>query len=1317
MDPQNPSTTENGSAVLTEYYSVPPVLGVNPTSTPSSDVAQSEIIVTPAPETRTPRATLRTDANGSPYLVDDQGDRIAMTIQLPSALAPSRVGSSSSIHDAGHLGTANARLVATTAIVAEKQAATEDMHDAIQATRADVISRVDSLKDEVNSQRARLNRCLDNNLRLLRDTGASNARINTILHTMSRNGGTHRVDRLPTASVGPVSQAQSPRIIPEPIQSMVDNAIPPRGNNESAAEFDRRAGAVLHNREHAHAAFPLPKPTPNPMFEGESVSGAPLREGLKPRFESLNASTSSGQIVPRRGHDPLEGPRYRAQASLHSNLNAAASSGDRRVHLDQAKYKAAASLSTMRRGPMESASSARGVTFATQDRVNEFAVEVEDLIWATIEHRIGERIELPPGTRTPKVDNPARFKSRDDHEYFMYFLEKLLAWMRAGCFTGPELDGYRIILLQNYLDEDAHRWYVTEMDNPRISSERPLEFADVICALHRRYIKSSTAQRATREFESVVWDASIGPEGLYSALITRGQRMVEMPSQFVLKSRFMKALPAWLSRELKMRRYVTVEFTPLEVVRDLARDVWETDAGIHEEEAAIRATGNTGPEHRAAPTRPTFSNAKPGRAPDYAPKNDSRPGPRELQANPRNNRADNTPPHEKRTLNTCGPKSKGCYSCGGTDHFARDKSCPKYSEYIPRDRARVAAFRVLESYSDKESDGYDSEKSQSEDQDADLNIAPDLDALISTSNEEDMRMNAMRGTSEASYSSSRSHRAPLVLNYYSMRIVTDEEESTYGNSEVDTSITESSIMSNSPPASPATTAVASDEEAMEGHSEPSVRAESPVLFGSYNPGPICIVCNTCALVSRQVPATPENGLPHDQEYTVCEHLAGIGLRPDLVILPSSPRITTVPLPPDSEVPSEFEGIPLNWLGEPDLDPGRLIDIEAPQWATSAEAEVIDFDRALQQGGQVTLTALEFHTNVVWARRYRAYPRRVDDEEEQASRDREAHDIARRDPIRGSSVRARDALRAEVAAIADEVRINNRGPESGFMFRLDESQQALTESLGPRARIHAISMERRDRLAQAVVTQRLLRASSIRMSAFGPEMEARISSGTYDLWNHARALAIALQGRLSWSLALLMNQTDGLNLERRDEISRLHPRQATALTSATGTVWPGQFGVSHLPTVAPQLPMVELVEGQENLGCLPLDEARLWREVTPMTADDINQLANTATDLGASQPSSEGDSERAVAATPSGDFESWAEEYDRNNPGGLTWQEQLNQISAGASARQPRAWAWPHEGRHGAEFRAGRIEITPTEGRPITPPDAGDNLPNLVLTTR
>ncbi|KAJ6480643.1 hypothetical protein DFH09DRAFT_828631, partial [Mycena vulgaris] len=110
---------------------------------------------------------------------------------------------------------------------------------------------------------------------------------------------------------------------------------------------------------------------------------------------------------------------------------------------------------------------------------------------------------LPPGTRAPKVYNPARFKSRDDHEYFMYFLEKLLAWMRAGCFTGPELDGYRIILLQNYLDEDAHRWYVTEMDNPRISSERPLEFADVICALHRRYIKSSTAQRATRKFESV----------------------------------------------------------------------------------------------------------------------------------------------------------------------------------------------------------------------------------------------------------------------------------------------------------------------------------------------------------------------------------------------------------------------------------------------------------------------------------------------------------------------------------------------------------------------------------------------------------------------------------------------------------------------------------------------------------------------------------------------------------------------------------------------------------------------------------------------
>ncbi|KAJ7721082.1 hypothetical protein DFH07DRAFT_760625, partial [Mycena maculata] len=128
---------------------------------------------------------------------------------------------------------------------------------------------------------------------------------------------------------------------------------------------------------------------------------------------------------------------------------------------------------------------------------------MEEIIRRTIDHRVGVCIELPPGVRPPKVDNPTRFRGQDSHDFFMMFMERLLGWMRAGCFCGPDLDEYRIVLLQGFLDEDALCWFVTEVDNPRLGGYLDLDFADVMCALHRRYVKSTTAQRATREFNTV----------------------------------------------------------------------------------------------------------------------------------------------------------------------------------------------------------------------------------------------------------------------------------------------------------------------------------------------------------------------------------------------------------------------------------------------------------------------------------------------------------------------------------------------------------------------------------------------------------------------------------------------------------------------------------------------------------------------------------------------------------------------------------------------------------------------------------------------
>ncbi|KAJ7018849.1 hypothetical protein C8F04DRAFT_976558 [Mycena alexandri] len=198
-----------------------------------------------------------------------------------------------------------------------------------------------------------------------------------------------------------------------------------------------------------------------------------------------------------------------------------------------------------------------------RDVLTEFANDAADVIREIINSKVGIRVPLPPDVRTPKVAEPTKYRGQDDHDLFvMEFLEKLLGWFRSNNYGGEDLDYYRVILLQNYLDGEAHRWYVTETREfaKENGGEQP-EFADLVCSMHRRFIKSSSAQRATRAFNQVKWVADKGPEQLYTDLKEAGQRMVEAPAPFVMKSRFMELLPTWISRQLRLHRGLTAEFS------------------------------------------------------------------------------------------------------------------------------------------------------------------------------------------------------------------------------------------------------------------------------------------------------------------------------------------------------------------------------------------------------------------------------------------------------------------------------------------------------------------------------------------------------------------------------------------------------------------------------------------------------------------------------------------------------------------------------------------------------------------------------------
>ncbi|KAJ7166444.1 hypothetical protein C8R43DRAFT_946006 [Mycena crocata] len=956
-----------------------------------------------------------------------------------------------------HIGTANTRLAVTTATLVEHQAATESMHDAIDALCRETVSRVDSMRNELNSQRSRLNRVLDDNYRTLKDNGASTAQVNDLLEAMNRNGGAHRRPREDPHINESISTAiRVP--IPGPVRELANAVVPPRRSDESIEDFDKHAALTLRNKERAHNAFPLPAvPEASQRDERDTENRTQQHTLLNSQYP---ITASSGVR-----HGGLRPPHFRdVQRAQFAEEQSSISTHGRHTGLDQ---------------PVSGYHS--GIGLGGRDVVSEFANDMSELIRLTIEHRIGERLILPPGVRTARTDNPVHYQGQDDQELFMSRLEKFLGWIHINCWGGPDMNTYQVGLIHGYLEGDAHQWYITEIDNPRIAGKANLDFADIICALHHQFVKSSSAQRATRAFQDVAWNDEKGPEILMSLLIKKGNAMVEMPSDFVIKDKFLKALPTSIQRELKVRRGMTAEFTPLETLRSHARQVWETTHGFDEEAKKPTATHR---DNRAATVTKSPAATFHTRAGAAAKSNS--PQYNRTERIERTERAESRPPKAE---------TKGCFACGGTDHFAKDKRCPRYNEQaLYRDRPRVAAQRVVESYSYSDED---SEESSPENEDALLsaeeeNISPDLDDLLAES--EEMRLTAMRGQS--------------YVRYYSMRVVTEEEEEA------------------TPTLSPL--------------------EELGVPFGNYNPGPVCVVCERCAMLVRQVAATPENGLIVDRTYTVCEHLARIGLDPVQVELPLSPRLAMISLPVE-EPELNDSGDDLDSSGDPILPEGVLINIYNPPWRdfTSAEEEVHAHGQHRQRAGFPPLTALEFDVNIRWVRQHRAY---VDEdldaergaEEERASMDERLCE----NPRWGFIHRAQHITAEQRDARQEEARIAIQGLD--IELYMEPAQIALQAQLGNRAELHNTDMLWRAQMAQAVTVRRLIRANTARLNVIALEDDTSTMPQAEEVWDRLRAMNVSAAARLSYMMAELQQEITLLDerctsLRQGLAAPRAHPR--------------------------------------------------------------------------------------------------------------------------------------------------------------------------------
>ncbi|KAK7045050.1 transposon Tf2-12 poly protein, partial [Favolaschia claudopus] len=160
------------------------------------------------------------------------------------------------------------------------------------------------------------------------------------------------------------------------------------------------------------------------------------------------------------------------------------------------------------------------------DQAEEFQASMDRKIIALVDKQLGEALDLPSRIKAPKLTTPAPFTGdKNDSDDFMLFVENVTTWMRAQFLGGPDVDGYRVTLLKTLLLKNAHDWFLDYVEGRNGPATVPNNFTSILCALHRRFITFSTAQRASKAFEAIRYRPEDGPTKLMDDLVSASRKM------------------------------------------------------------------------------------------------------------------------------------------------------------------------------------------------------------------------------------------------------------------------------------------------------------------------------------------------------------------------------------------------------------------------------------------------------------------------------------------------------------------------------------------------------------------------------------------------------------------------------------------------------------------------------------------------------------------------------------------------------------------------------------------------------------------------
>ncbi|KAJ7093012.1 hypothetical protein B0H15DRAFT_947821 [Mycena belliarum] len=652
----------------------------------------------------------------------------------------------------GVLSVSRTALLTTTALVAGQRTNFREASVALRELRDEFADRIDTLSDDVVASTVQLESTLDNNLRILRTIGSTEEQLAQIAEAVKKGQN----DPIRPVIMPPIiTRSEAAETVLGDLQEQVDHALPPRGAHETHHEFMRRGGASVERRIRTADSFMPTDIRSNDA--GPGVTGARPADLFTPapRVENI-------------GPTPFTRQARFDNSSISTAIRRAPLGGPTRT-IRSASTMTPIGLNQSPSGYITAPHDGAGTVFEA------FAAEKSEQIRRVFARHLGEAMEAPP--RAPKINNPPTFKGEDDDSTFMTWFGKTCTWLQGYGLGGPRYEGHRILYLKSALDGHALEWFIHEVEPADRDSTIPNDFVEIICAMHRRFVTSATAQRATKEFEAIRYDAVRGIDHLVSELIRTANKMREPPADFTIRQRFMRLIPATVHDEL-IRRGLFPEYTDLELLKNHARS-WI--------EAQSQMRGGSASGYASSP-RTSASTTGPLRAP--RPQATIRTGPARGPANRASvlNATKSAPVTSVRTNTSTEVRPRGpvtpysanahatrtCFGCGALGHLQSDPKCPNYNASASS-RPRIGAQRVPESYSNEidgtiegdpdalpedyqpgeEAEGlwggsqYDADELMDfdhpvVDEDDDPNAAPGIEDVFDSEEHQEVRVGAMR---------------------------------------------------------------------------------------------------------------------------------------------------------------------------------------------------------------------------------------------------------------------------------------------------------------------------------------------------------------------------------------------------------------------------------------------------------------------------------------------------------------------------------------------------------------------------------------------